>query len=116
MIGVADGVMLQRELARQRGVRVVRDRSPGWESDAARALDPFPMIAQHVLARHAAGVDEAMARALTPDVLERIVGWIPDDWLTAEPGAAALKAAYTRYLVDRLQAPRTFVEEAARAR
>jgi hypothetical protein len=48
-----------------------------------------------------------------------IVGWVPDSWLAAaEPGrdAAVVRAAYVRYLLERMAAPRPFVEEALRAR
>jgi len=91
---------------------------PGWESDAARPRDPFPLIKNHVLLPHASAleaIDETMVRLLTPEVLTTIVGWIPESWLTAgEP--ARLRDAYVRYLVERVTAPRAFLEEAVRAR
>jgi len=96
--------------------------SPGWEADAARARAPFKGIRDHVLLRLAARIeeeDEAMTRALTAAVLEEIVALVPEDWIR-DRGAAAepedLRGAYTRYLVDRLVAPRGFAEEALRAR
>jgi hypothetical protein len=66
-----------------------------------------------------AAIDDTMARVLQPDLIAAIVGWIPESWLTAgEPGrdAAASRAAYTRYLLQRAAAPRAFLEEATRAR
>lgn len=47
-----------------------------------------------------------------------IVDAIPGGWLTVEPGhnAATLRAAYARYFLERVTAPRPFVEEALRAR
>jgi len=59
-----------------------------------------------------------MAGALSAGVIAEIVSAIPDVWLTAEPGhdAATLRAAYARYLLERVTAPRPFVEEALRAR
>ena len=54
-----------------------------------------------------------MAGALPAGILERIVGLIPESWL--EEGAPD-RAAYRRYLVERLTAPRAFVEVAVRAR
>ena len=59
-----------------------------------------------------------MAGALSSDAIAGIVDAIPGAWLTAEPGhdAARLRAAYARYLVERLTAPRPFVEEALGAR
>ena len=117
------------------GATLYFHHSPGWDTDAARARDPFTMIDRHVLRRFAPGVaalDEPMVRALGADVLNTITGWIPDDWLTADGGHApiqpdgdrgriaagpgALKDAYARYLIARLEAPRAFAEEAARAR
>jgi hypothetical protein len=50
---------------------------------------------------------------LTPAIIERIVGLIPEVWLEDEPSH---RAAYVRYLIERLAAPRAFVEEAIRVR
>ncbi len=100
------------------GATLYFHHTPGWESDAARPRDPFPMIKNHVLLPQASvleAVDETMARMLTPQVLTTIVGWIPESWLMAgEP--ARLRDAYVRYLVERVKAPRAFLEEAVRAR
>jgi hypothetical protein len=104
------------------GATLYFHHSPGWESDAARTRDPFPMIRNHVLLEHASlidTVDESLARALQPDVVTAIVDWIPEGWLSAaEPGGdvGAMRAAYVRYLLERATAPRPFVEEALRAR
>lgn len=87
-----------------------------WTGDRARARDPFPLIKEHVLLRRAgqlAEVDDRMAATLTPAIIERVVGLIPDGWLEEGPSA---RAAYSRYLIDRLDAPRAFVAEAIRAR
>jgi len=88
----------------------------GWIADRARARAPFPLIRENVLLRRAgllAEVDAGMAAKLTPAIVDRIVALIPEAWL--EDGAAQ-RAAYGRYLVDRLTAPRAFVEEARRVR
>lgn len=96
--------------------------SPGWEADASRARSAFPPIRNHVLLRDAAHLeaeDDTMVGLLTEDVIEGIVALVPVDWLhetTSDMRPEARRAAYTRYLVDRLAAPRGFVEEAARAR
>jgi hypothetical protein len=95
------------------GASLYFHHSPGWPAEIARAGDPFAMIRTHVLLRAAADlerVDESLAAALTPDVLSRIVGLIPESWLE-DP-----REAYRTYLAGRLQHPRAFVEEAARAR
>jgi hypothetical protein len=104
------------------GATLYFHHSPGWERETARARDPFSMIKSHVLLDHAsmlAAIDEEMTRALTPEVIETIVGWIPESWLArGEPGRdiAGVRTGYVRYLVERLAAPRPFVEEALRAR
>jgi hypothetical protein len=104
------------------GATLYFHHAPDWESDAARSRDPFTLIRSHVLLEHAAWldrVDETMVRALEPDIIAAIVSWIPESWLSAvEPGrsAAPTREAYVRYLLERVTAPRAFVQEAMRAR
>jgi hypothetical protein len=98
------------------GATLYFHHSAGWTADEGRACDPFPLVKTHVLltkASRLADVDREMAAALTPGIIEGIVDRIPDGWL--EDGAPE-RAAYRRFLVDRLAAPRAFVEEAIRAR
>jgi hypothetical protein len=96
--------------------------APGWQSDTARARAPFREIEKHVLLPRATAIrehDEAMARALTPDVIKQVVAMVPNDWLAdgaAPVPAGDLRAGYERYLIDRLTPPRAFVEEAAGVR
>jgi hypothetical protein len=88
----------------------------GWIDDRARARDPFTLIKENVLLRRAgrlSEVDAAMAAALTPEIIEGITALIPEAWLEDGPSH---RAAYGRYLIDRLAAPRGFVEEAIRGR
>jgi hypothetical protein len=96
---------------------------PGWETDRGRAREPFPLIKDHVLLRAAKmleEVDAALAAKLSADIIETIVAMIPDQWLiergSADEDAARYRAAYGRYLLDRVEAPRAFVVEAMRAR
>jgi hypothetical protein len=95
---------------------------PGWATDEARPRAVFPAIQDHVLLRRASRVediDAGMAAALTPDAVDDVLGLVPPEWLAdAEFGldAAAARSAYRHYLLERLVAPRGFVEEAARAR
>jgi hypothetical protein len=104
------------------GATLYFHHAAGWESNEARPRDPFPMIQHHVLLRYAsvlAAIDESMAGALGPAAVAEIVSWIPGNWLEAlEPGrdVAQARAAYARYLLERVAAPRRFVEEAVRAR
>jgi hypothetical protein len=65
-----------------------------------------------------ADADEALAQALTPDIIRGILAAVPDAWLETDrkPGdAPALRDAYVRHLVGRLAPPRPFLEEARRA-
>ena len=104
------------------GAALYFHHTAGWESGPDRSRAPFAAIATHVL-RHRATrlreIDTAMAAALTPALLASIVEAIPEAWLAADDPAVTpeqLGVAYVRYLVDRLAAPRTFVEEAAGGR
>ena len=64
----------------------------------------FPAIKDHVLLRHASmltDVDEALATALTRDVIARILEHVPDEWLRSDGAGlqpADVRAAYNRYL------------------
>ena len=94
---------------------------PGW-SRVDRGRDPFPGINSHVLLRRAVriqDVDRGMAAALTPDVVDGVLAVLPDEWLAGADAGVTVseaRAAYRRYLLARLESPRGFVEEAARAR
>ena len=59
-----------------------------------------------------------MTAALTNDVLSTIVEQVPATWLQERSISSAdeLRAAYVRYLTERLESPRPFVEEGVRAR
>ncbi len=61
-----------------------------------------------------AAVDAELASRLGEDVLRDIVAQVPDDWLP-EP-AEDSRAAYVRFLCERLAGPRLFVQEAIDAR
>jgi hypothetical protein len=104
------------------GATLYFHHSPGWETEAGRARVPFPAIKDHVLLRHASllrDVDEVLAGALTNEVIAGILEVVPDAWLNSDGSAsqpAEVRAAYGRYLGDRLAAPRPFMEEAARVR
>jgi hypothetical protein len=86
--------------------------APGWETDAARPRASFLAIKEHVLlpaADRIRDVDGAMAAVLAPETIDGILALVPGEW-TIDRGA------YRRYFLERLQAPRAFVEEAAGAR
>ena len=104
------------------GATLYFHHSPGWESGGDRARAQFPAIQDHVLRRHATqvrDVDDTMTGVLTPDLIERLVGLIPTEWLRSETAGvepAAVRTAYARYLLERLAPPRPFIEEAAGVR
>src|SRR5690606_1847166 len=93
--------------------------------DAARTRTPFPLIRDHVLpgkAEHLERVDAEMATRLGPGRLAEIVDALPEE-LLMDPLARGdfgsveeARARYARYLTERLEEPRAFVEEALRAR
>ncbi|MEO8549799.1 MAG: HipA family kinase [Kofleriaceae bacterium] len=90
-----------------------------WPNHAAKARLPFAPIAQHALVKVASSIveaDAALAPRVTAEALRAIVAEIPDDYLTAEATPAATREAYVAYFVERLTAPRAFVEEAERVR
>jgi hypothetical protein len=93
-----------------------------WDGYMERSTRPFPLIKEHVLLRFASklqDIDAQMVERITPELIERIVRLIPDEWLEDEPafaGKGEHRDAYLRYFKSRLTAPRLFVEEAIRAR
>jgi hypothetical protein len=104
------------------GATLYFHHTAGWQSEQTRARDRFALIKDHVLVHRATrlvDVDEALAAAVTPELIDTIVAMIPDHWLGDDPANAApddSRAAYRRFLSARVEAPRAFVEEAARAR
>ena len=93
-----------------------------WRDFMSRAASPFAAIKDHVLLPFAgdfAAADAALSARLDADAIAAVVALIPDAWLEDErlfADKAAHRAAYAGYLTRRLQAPRGFAEEAARAR
>jgi len=93
-----------------------------WKDPAESARSPFPAIREHVLLPRADRIEEvdgALRARLGPALFSEVLGNVPDAWLRPEPGIAtpaAKRAAYVRYLVERLNAAPLFVEEAIGAR
>ncbi len=88
---------------------------------AAQSRNPFPLIRDHVLLGRASELNEAdgvLSARLPPEIINTIVRLVPDTWLE-DPnfsGPEEHRQAYLRYLLDRLKAPRAFVEEAINVR
>jgi hypothetical protein len=93
-----------------------------WEEYLERGRTAFAPIKDHVLLPWATALKAAAATLLsrlTPEVLERTVALIPDEWLGTEetfPSKEAHRGAYLAWLRERLQAAPRFIEEAERAR
>jgi hypothetical protein len=80
----------------------------------SRAGAPFLAIREHVLLPRAgaiAAVDAELASKITAAVIDEVVNLIPEAWLEGLE-----RTIYRRWLLARLEAPRMWVEEAARAR
>ena len=93
-----------------------------WRDPDEHARRPFERIRDHVLLPFAGSIeaaDERHADRIGRTLLVELVDALPDAWLPADPvigGAVGQRAAYVRYLLRRLEARRSFVEEAERAR
>ena len=94
----------------------------GWDGIAGRSRKPFVQIKDHVLlplASRLAEVDAMLAQKITPALISDIVAQVPPTWLLGEAAFADAdrhRQAYVDYLLERIKAPRAFVEEAIRAR
>jgi hypothetical protein len=93
-----------------------------WRDPDEHARRPFERIGQHVLLPYADSIvtaDARLASRIDEPTLTDLVGALPDAWLPDDPvagDAAGQRQAYIRYLTLRLEAPRSFVQEAERAR
>jgi HipA-like kinase len=93
-----------------------------WREPDTHARRPFERIADHVLLPYAGSIveaDQRLADRIGVDLVTDLVGALPDTWLPDDPiggDAAAQRAAYVRYLGQRLDSPRGFVQEADRVR
>jgi hypothetical protein len=93
-----------------------------WSDDyLARSKDRFALIRDHVLLRYATQLREAaeaMTARLSPALIRDVVAQIPDAWLEGDgqfPTAQMYRDAYAAYLIQRLEPPQAFLEEAVRA-
>ena len=92
-----------------------------WDGWLERSREAYARIHEHVLLPWAGAlgeVDDELAAKLTSDVIAGIIEMIPEDWLDEPkfPSKGEHRAAYREYLERRLEAPRTWIEEAIRAR
>lgn len=93
-----------------------------WKDYLSRSRDRFPPIKDHVLLRFASTLEAAnlkMTHRLAPDIIGNIVKLIPDIWLVGDSpfnDSNQYRDAYIEYLLNRLESPRIFLEEAISAR
>jgi hypothetical protein len=93
-----------------------------WDEYLARSRTSFSPIKDHVLLRQATelrAAETTLRERITPEVLERAVSLIPDEWLGTEErfrGKEEHRAAYLAWFRERLVASPLFIEEAERAR
>ncbi len=84
-----------------------------WDTFATNSRNHFTMIKEHILFPFASEIEKAdaeLAAKLTPEILAEIVELIPDEWLD-DP--AEQRKTYLEFFIDRLNAPRKFIMEAA---
>lgn len=90
-----------------------------WEEQSRRS---FVQVKDHVLlprASQLAEADAAFKAILTPEVVHRIVGLVPDEWLTGggiDASPAERREVYARFLQTRIHSSEIFVNEAQNAR
>jgi HipA-like kinase len=86
-----------------------------WDDGLTKSRSVFTRIKDHVLLRWASEVrevDEELAALLTPDAIAGVVDLIPNEWLDD----AGQRDGYRDYLMQRLEPPREWMEEAVRVR
>jgi hypothetical protein len=86
-----------------------------WQSSASR---PFLQIKDHVLLKWADNLDEAdkiSRKILTPQTIERIVSYIPEDWINDDM-TSDWRNIYADFLNSRIANSSIFVNEAEHAR
>ncbi|MFT4202811.1 MAG: aminotransferase class I and II [Chitinophagaceae bacterium] len=93
-----------------------------WENWEAQSVKPFVQIKDHVLLPAAAQLvetDNHLKNHITPEILQDIVGRIPDDWLhwsDTDESPETLRKVYCNFLTNRLQHSDIFTNEAIHAR
>lgn len=94
-------------------------------AEATQARSPFPLIRDHVLLADASKLEEVdaeLAPRMDAPTLEQIMAAVPDSLLMDAvrgpefASAAAARARYVEFLVERLRPPRMFLAAALEAR
>jgi len=93
-----------------------------WSNWEKQALNPFPLIKDHVLLPWASELDEVdsyLKGLVTRQTIEEITGLIPNDWLESSgehASASEQRQIYHHYLETRVANSKEFVREATNAR
>jgi len=93
-----------------------------WASWETQAINPFPLIKDHVLLPQAAFLEQTntdFKKMLSEEKIRNIVALIPDEWLHWEgmqETPEALREVYFQFLCIRLSHSETFTKEAQNAR
>jgi hypothetical protein len=93
-----------------------------WENWERHALSPFETIKDHVLlpkATELERVDAEMKKIISPDLINKVVGMVPDEWILASRDtetADEAREVYSSFLMKRLENSEVFVTEANHAR
>lgn len=93
-----------------------------WNDYRTRSRDAFALVRDHVLLPRAdflAEVDLEMTEVFTPELIRNVVHLVPEAWLGGNESFSTeeeYRGAYVDYLLQRLEPPRPFLEEALRAR
>lgn len=93
-----------------------------WTDMGHRSKDPFTLIKHHILLPFAGAIEDAdktMTAVINEEVIKKIIDLVPDEWMQGDSPfstTAENRQAYVDYLTRRLDEPRSFVEEAMRAR
>ncbi len=93
-----------------------------WSNWKKNASGPFPIIKNHVLLPQALVLDEVneeFSQLLHPELFQKLVAQLPEEWLLAgrdSEDVMELRHVYTEFLIDRLAYANQFTKEAEDAR
>jgi hypothetical protein len=93
-----------------------------WNDYLEKSKDPFPFIKDHALLKYASFLEKAdkeLSVKIKTELIQDIISNIPESWLEADSHSASIikiKDAYIEYLINRIEQPHYFLEEAVRAR
>lgn len=91
-----------------------------WDNWAEQSVKPFKQVGDHVLLHLADELETVNAdfrKSLTDETIGAVVAMIPDEWLSdGRETITGRREVYESFLINRLMASDTLIEEANRAR